>query len=153
METKLEKVIKRMSELSIENNSLKAEADALRAQEAKEAKAEVRRLVNLFRLNINDVFGLEGVPEGIMRIDENGRRVKGGVPKYRSPDGRTWSGVGKRPNWFLDALAAGLKEADLLINVTDASSREVSGVHQAPRSREVKRRARSAQTGSSNRRN
>lgn len=37
-------------------------------------------------------------------------------PKYRNPaDGATWSGRGKRPRWFTDALKAGKKEKDLLI--------------------------------------
>ena len=37
------------------------------------------------------------------------------VPKYGDGTGRTWSGVGKRPNWFKDALAAGKSAEDLLI--------------------------------------
>ena len=36
--------------------------------------------------------------------------------KYRNPDDaeQTWSGRGKRPRWFNDALKAGKKESDLL---------------------------------------
>ena len=39
------------------------------------------------------------------------------APKYANPANReqTWSGRGKRPRWFHDALAAGKKESDLLI--------------------------------------
>lgn len=38
-------------------------------------------------------------------------------PKYSDPadSTRTWSGRGKRPNWFKAALAKGKKEKDLLI--------------------------------------
>ena len=38
-------------------------------------------------------------------------------PKYRNPADpkATWSGRGKRPNWFNAALKAGKKEKDLLI--------------------------------------
>ncbi len=39
------------------------------------------------------------------------------APKYRNPDDydQTWSGRGKRPHWFKNALAAGRNERDLLI--------------------------------------
>jgi DNA-binding protein H-NS len=44
------------------------------------------------------------------------RKSKPVKPKYRNPaDGSTWSGRGKRPRWFNDALKAGKKEKDLLI--------------------------------------
>ena len=37
--------------------------------------------------------------------------------KYRNPANKdqTWSGRGKRPRWFHEALAAGKKEKDLLV--------------------------------------
>lgn len=39
------------------------------------------------------------------------------APKYRNPANpeQTWSGRGKRPRWFSEALAKGRKEADLRI--------------------------------------
>ena len=39
-----------------------------------------------------------------------------GAPKYHDGAGRTWTGVGKRPNWFKDALAAGKTAEELLIS-------------------------------------
>ncbi len=39
------------------------------------------------------------------------------APKFRNPanPAQTWSGRGKRPHWFNDALKAGKKEKDLTI--------------------------------------
>lgn len=37
------------------------------------------------------------------------------TPKYTDGKGHTWTGVGKRPRWFLDALAAGSTPDDLLV--------------------------------------
>lgn len=53
-------------------------------------------------------------------IKENGKPIKSvtkGIPKYRNPYNpkQTWTGKGKRPQWFLDALAEGKTEEDLLI--------------------------------------
>lgn len=41
----------------------------------------------------------------------------GGVPKYVHPEnpGKTWSGRGRQPQWFKDALASGKTEDDLAI--------------------------------------
>lgn len=39
------------------------------------------------------------------------------APKFRHPENSdlTWSGRGRRPDWFNEALAGGAKEDDLLI--------------------------------------
>ncbi|MFT3819850.1 MAG: H-NS histone family protein [Rubrivivax sp.] len=42
------------------------------------------------------------------------RPSAGGAVKYRDESGHTWSGRGRRPQWFVDALAAGRTAADLL---------------------------------------
>lgn len=38
-------------------------------------------------------------------------------PKYRNPDkpSQTWTGIGVKPKWFLEALTSGKKEEELLI--------------------------------------
>lgn len=58
---------------------------------------------------IEELFGTAG---------RSGRKTGTKVPpKYRNPadPSQTWSGRGKRPNWFKDALAKGKKESDLAI--------------------------------------
>jgi DNA-binding protein H-NS len=46
-----------------------------------------------------------------------GKKSRGGTPKYANPDepSTTWSGKGRRPQWFDAALAAGKSKDDLLI--------------------------------------
>ena len=58
--------------------------------------------------------------EGVTFAQVYGRRRGGKLgkvpPKYRNPAGtETWSGRGKRPRWFNEALKAGKKEKELLI--------------------------------------
>ena len=57
---------------------------------------------------LEDVFGRSAPARGVKK------KVK---PKYRNPADalQTWSGRGKRPRWFHEALAAGKKEKDMLI--------------------------------------
>lgn len=38
-----------------------------------------------------------------------------GIAKYGDGSGKTWTGNGKRPQWFLDAIASGKTAEDLLI--------------------------------------
>lgn len=38
-----------------------------------------------------------------------------GIAKYGDGTGNTWTGNGKRPKWFLDAIASGKTTEDLLI--------------------------------------
>ena len=42
-----------------------------------------------------------------------------GIPKYRSEDGRTWTGRGKRPAWFVEALQAGKTEDEMLVSKSE----------------------------------
>jgi DNA-binding protein H-NS len=59
--------------------------------------------------SIEELFG-----EGRRTSSAKGRSVPA---KYRNPSGpETWSGRGKKPRWFSDALAAGKKEEDLLLD-------------------------------------
>jgi DNA-binding protein H-NS len=60
--------------------------------------------------SIEELFG-----EG--RARSSGSKGRPVPAKYRNPDqpGQTWSGRGKKPRWFLAALDAGRKEADLAI--------------------------------------
>lgn len=48
-----------------------------------------------------------------------GKKTKssGGVPKYAHPENpeKTWSGRGRQPQWFKDAISSGKTEADLAI--------------------------------------
>jgi DNA-binding protein H-NS len=74
---------------------------------------EVRKkLISLAReegYSIEELFG-----DSRRSSSAKGRRVPA---KYRNPSGpETWSGRGKQPRWFSDALAAGKQEQDLLID-------------------------------------
>lgn len=44
-----------------------------------------------------------------------------GVAKYGDGDGKTWTGVGKRPAWFKEAIAAGKTAESMLLATTESS--------------------------------
>ncbi|NID15523.1 H-NS family nucleoid-associated regulatory protein [Luteibacter yeojuensis] len=82
----------------------------LRKDKVAKVREKINALLKAEGLGIDDVFGNRAT---------KGRRATPGTPvaaKYRNPANpeQTWSGRGKRPNWFNDALKAGKKEKDLL---------------------------------------
>ena len=95
-------------------NELIAKAQGRQSELKKEKVGKLREKVHALLkaegYTFEDVFGAGGV-----RVK---RRSTGSVPpKYRNPTDaeQTWSGRGKRPRWFADALKAGKKEKDLAI--------------------------------------
>ena len=83
----------------------------LRKEKVAKLRDKIQALIKAEGFTFEDVFG-----HG--RGGKTGRRAGGTVaPKYRNPANpeQTWSGRGKRPRWFNDALKAGKKEKDLAI--------------------------------------
>ncbi|MDN5925121.1 MAG: H-NS histone family protein [Xanthomonadales bacterium] len=71
-------------------------------------REKINKLLKSAGLAFEDVYPTRGRRSGARRPVE---------PKYCDPADplRTWSGRGKRPNWFKAAIAKGKKEKDLLI--------------------------------------
>lgn len=111
---------------------LQKEAESLRSKEISGVVARIREAIDHYGLTPEELFGsavkstVRGRRAGkAATATKPGRKAAGkrvgtgrasmGSPKYHDGTGRTWTGVGKRPNWFKDALAAGKKAEDLLI--------------------------------------
>ena len=81
------------------------------ARERAQARQAAEKAAAEFGFSLNDVFG----------GSENGRRKSDdkpvSPPKYRNPadDSQTWTGRGRKPAWFNDALASGSTPEDLEI--------------------------------------
>jgi len=81
----------------------------LRKEKVVKLREKVHALIKAEGYTFEDIFG---------STRGKAKRSTGTVaPKYRNPanPAQTWSGRGKRPHWFNDALKAGKKEKDLAI--------------------------------------
>jgi DNA-binding protein H-NS len=80
----------------------------LRKEKVAKLREKVHALIKAEGYSFEDIFG-QGRAKG--------RRTGPVAPKYRNPadPAQTWSGRGKRPRWYNDALKAGKKEKDLAI--------------------------------------
>ena len=82
----------------------------LRKEKVVTLREKIHAMIKAEGYAFEDIFG--GVTRG--KAKRSGTPV---APKYRNPANpeQTWSGRGKRPHWFNDALKAGKKEKDLAI--------------------------------------
>ena len=83
------------------------------------AQEECIRLIDVFEFTASDLhLGKDG--KAILSPVRNA-----GVPKFINPDGpETWTGRGKRPQWYIKAREAGYTDDDMLIaNNTPAEAK------------------------------
>lgn len=103
-------------------SQLQKQADALRSREKADVVNRIKEAIAHYDITADDLFGASAkasrkraaAPKAAAKARKAAAK-KGGVAKYTDGAGRTWSGVGKRPNWFKDAIAAGKQAEDLLI--------------------------------------
>lgn len=100
---------------SLNNNQLN---DLISKAQSRQHELKKEKVVKL-REKVHALLKAEGYTfDDIFGGARGKRRSTGKVaPKYRNPadPSQTWSGRGKHPRWFNDALKAGKKEKDLLI--------------------------------------
>ena len=71
--------------------------------------AETQRKFEQLGLSFDDVVGMQKKRNRAARTPA--------VPKYRSPEGREWSGRGPTPKWIRELEEAGGNREDFLINM------------------------------------
>ena len=107
--------------------ALQAQADALHKQEVAEVIAKVKDAIVHFGLTAADLgFGKAAGKAGKATAAVGGKPAKkkarkspaakpaAKVVKFKDDQGNAWGGIGKRPDWFKAALAAGKTPEDLL---------------------------------------
>lgn len=114
---------KTLAQLQAEIGKLQAEAEALRSRERADVICRIKEAISAYGLTAADLglasrrgrtranAAIEGKK---VRRGKGGTLKKKGVVKYRDEQGNTWSGHGRRPQWFLQAIANGKLEKDLL---------------------------------------
>ena len=112
-----------LAALNAQIANLQAQAEALRAKEVAGVVARIREAIVHYGLTVADL-GLGSAkskaPKGAAVAatpkskGKTASKKTARTIKFADGKGGTWSGIGKRPNWFKDALAAGRKPEDLL---------------------------------------
>lgn len=122
---------KTVADIDAEILRLQKEREALRSTEVKEFVLHVKEGIRRYGLTAEDLGlapkrrGKKAAAGAVDTPPAKKRATKGAAkaatkkppspPKYANGDGKTWSGHGQRPGWFVAAIASGKTPDDLLI--------------------------------------
>lgn len=106
---------------------LQKEAATLKAKEVGGVIERIRTAIEFYGLTPADLFetktratptskrkGVTAAPSNMVAAK---KEKKVSVVKYQDETGKTWTGHGKRPSWFIAALENGKTTEDLLVKV------------------------------------
>lgn len=94
---------------------LHAQADRARRAEVKGVIRRIKKAIDHYGITATELGypGVDGARHGPRRATASKShaarrpRAGAGVIRYRDAAGNEWTGHGRRPRWFLDALASG----------------------------------------------
>lgn len=119
-----------LAEIDAELAALQSEREAVLAVEVQGVIARIKQAIEHYGLTADDLglSGLQGSRRKTARAaatpSASGKKQRktaapANPPKYADGAGKTWTGRGKRPAWFVEALAAGKTTEELLIKPID----------------------------------
>ncbi len=112
---------KTLAQINRQIEKLQRQAQSLKQQEVKGVIGRIRSAIDHYGLTARDLGLTAGGPRAV-GLAKAARKAAAGkslavskpVPvKYRDEAGNTWTGRGKRPNWFKAALESGKSPEDL----------------------------------------
>lgn len=104
-----------LAQIEKQIDELQRQAEKLRKQEAEGVIERIKEAIRIYGFTATDLgLGRGGAPQAKAAAPAAKRTA--GAAKFRDPDsGRTWTGRGRRPQWFIDAVANGKKAEDLAL--------------------------------------
>jgi DNA-binding protein H-NS len=102
---------------------LEKQADQLKAKESADVVQRIKVAIAHYGLTADDLFGGRPAKPGRPRARGKSKPAQKKKPAAKAPSrvrfqddaGHSWSGIGKRPNWYKEAIAAGKTPEDLAV--------------------------------------
>jgi DNA-binding protein H-NS len=120
-------VPKSLAQVNAQIAKLQKEADALKAKQLDGVVSRIKEAIQHYGLTARDL-GLSGriarrpmaaakpaAQKVRARTTRKGPRKGTGVVKYRGAEGQSWTGHGRAPNWYKEAIAGGATQESLLV--------------------------------------
>lgn len=119
-----------LTEINRKIAKLQKQADALKRREKKGVVERIKVAIEHYGITAAEL-GIDGArrrgrPPAATSAEAPATRARKGrgarrtvAVRYRDAVGNTWSGRGKRPNWFKAELAAGRTPEDLLVKTSE----------------------------------
>ena len=116
---------KTLPQLEKQIAALQRRADAIKKKQAKGVVARIKEAIVFYRLTPVDLgfggVGRKAAAAGPAKAAKapavrkgRGRKAAGKI-RFRDGAGNAWTGHGRRPKWFVDALAAGKTREDMAV--------------------------------------
>lgn len=111
---------KSLAQLKKQIAVLERQAEAIKHKETKDVIARIKEAISFYDLSAAQLgFGTARAGRKPGSAKRGRKSAAGRKPaskvKFRDEAGNSWSGHGRRPKWFLDALAAGKTAQDLTV--------------------------------------
>lgn len=110
-----------LSQLQKQIAKLEAQASQIKKKEVDSVIAKIKEAIAVYGLTAADL-GLSAratragsSTAGRKAATKKGRKAKAGKIKFQDGNGNTWTGHGRRPQWFIDAIASGKSPEQLAI--------------------------------------
>ncbi len=100
---------------------LQQQADVLRQKEKVGVIARIKEAIAHYDITSEELFAKappvkRAASKARAPATPFGKKKTGRPAKFADGQGNTWSGMGKRPDWFKAALAAGKQPEELLVS-------------------------------------
>lgn len=102
-----------LNQLQKQIAKLESQANQIKKKEAGAVIARIKEAIAVYGLTAADLGLSAKGPKataskaGRKAAAKKSRKTKGGKVKFHDDNGNTWTGHGRRPQWFLDAIAGG----------------------------------------------
>jgi DNA-binding protein H-NS len=103
---------------------LQKQASEIKAREFHATVADIREKMQAFGITVKDLQTVKTPKKATAQLPTKKRAAVGVskaagtqvAPKYRGPEGQTWSGRGLKPRWMVALLAQGHTKEEFAIN-------------------------------------
>jgi DNA-binding protein H-NS len=117
------KIMSKLIDLQSQIASLQKQADEIRSKEFEATVVEIRQKMAAFGITVKDLqstkikakAGRKSKAVASVKPAKSKKPATAVAPKYRGPNGETWSGRGLTPKWLASLVAAGGTKEQYLI--------------------------------------
>ena len=128
--------------------ALEAQAETALKNELATVVAKLKETIQTYGLQPSDLFGKVRATLG--RQAKAGKApksaAKNGAAKFADGNGNTWGGLGKRPQWLRDALAAGKQLQDFAVGSAKSVAKSAANSAAKPSARSTAKPAAKAKS-------
>lgn len=107
----------------------------IRAKEAEGVIERIKVAIQHYNITPEQLFGK---PMRSAKANASPSHKPDRPVKFRDENGQTWSGMGKRPRWFVQALEAGVAAESLLVSQVPVTEKKTRGPHKAVTTKQMK---------------